>query len=397
MMERRQFLKMIAGASVMAACPLAGTTHASQTPLRTKPPAMGLPAKVFLAGIVKNAPDNDIKQAVRRAAEAATDFSWLSKGDSVFIKPVINSGNPYPATTSPLAVAAMIQLLKEKGAGRVIVGDMSGVEHVRFSPSRLSGSSRVLAESAGMSKTVQAAGGELHFFEEAGWDAFYEDTPQSGVHWKHPVMMPNILREAQHIVLMPRCGRHVLAGCTLGLKAAVGYWRHDTRLEYHHDAATFHHKTAEANTVKTLLAKQRLIVTAADRILTTFGPDNGYVHQPDTGLIIVSESIVAHDMVSLAWLLENRVSIPETEKNGFMDTSNMVPWFANRVVTGWLGGWGQAVSSEAFHKNPLSNVWDDVALNRAYEIYGGVPDVTLEPSDKIVPEHVIKQLHSMTA
>jgi uncharacterized protein (DUF362 family) len=396
-MKRRQFLKMIAGASVMAACPLAGTTHASQTPALTKPLTRGLPAKVFLAGIVRNAPDNDIKDALRRTAEAATDFSWLSKGDSVLIKPVINSGNPYPATTSPLAVAAMIQLLKEKGAGRVIVGDMSGVEHVRFSPLKISGSSRALAESGGMAKAVQTAGGELHFFEEAGWNAFYEDAPQAGAHWKRAIMMPNILKEVQHIALMPRCGRHLLAGCSLGFKAAVGYWRHDTRLEYHHDASTLHAKTAEANTVKTLLDKQRLVVTTADKVLTTFGPDNGYVHQPDTGLMIASSSIVAHDMVSLAWLLDNRADIPNAEKNSFMDTSRTAAWFGNRVVVDWLGGLGQAVSSEGFHKNPLMSVWDDITLNRAYEIYGGVPLVSLECVDKIVPENVIKQLGSMTA
>ncbi|HNR51348.1 MAG TPA: DUF362 domain-containing protein, partial [Deltaproteobacteria bacterium] len=67
-----------------------------------------------------------MKLAIRACAEAATDFSWLSRGDAVFIKPVVNSGNPYPATTSPIAVAAMIELLREKGAGRVVVGDMSG-------------------------------------------------------------------------------------------------------------------------------------------------------------------------------------------------------------------------------------------------------------------------------
>ncbi|MCK9364032.1 MAG: DUF362 domain-containing protein [Syntrophales bacterium] len=108
--------------------------------------------------------------------------------------------------------------------------------------------------------------------------------------------------------------RVVLAGATLGMKAAVGYWRTDTRLEYHRDAATFHEKTAEANTARTLLQKQRLVISAADKILTTFGPDKGHVHQPPTGLVIASESVVAHDMVSLAWLMENRRNIPADKK-----------------------------------------------------------------------------------
>ena len=74
--------------------------------------------------------------AVRRAAVAATDFAWLGRGDAVLIKPVCNSGNAYPATTDPLALHAMIALLRESGAGRVIVADMSGVQFVRFGPDR---------------------------------------------------------------------------------------------------------------------------------------------------------------------------------------------------------------------------------------------------------------------
>ena len=38
-----------------------------------------------------------------------------------FIKPALNSGNPYPATTSPEAIGSMVTLLREKGAGRVIL------------------------------------------------------------------------------------------------------------------------------------------------------------------------------------------------------------------------------------------------------------------------------------
>jgi uncharacterized protein (DUF362 family) len=193
---------------------------------------------VFIAG-TNGGGSEQVNSAVRDAAEAATDFSWLSNGDSVFIKPVLNSGNPYPETTSPIAIGAMLGLLKERGAGRVIVGDMSGAEHVKVLPEGVSGGSRRLMEAAGMAAIIRAMGGEPHFFEEGGWDAFYEDTPAVGPHWKGKLMMPKILREVDHIILMPRCARHVLAGATLGLKAAVGYWRTDTRLEYHRDASSF--------------------------------------------------------------------------------------------------------------------------------------------------------------
>jgi uncharacterized protein (DUF362 family) len=396
-MKRRDFMKAAAGAAAMALCPAAGRAEGSEIPFKARQFTPGSQAKVFLAGVSKGAPEQGIKLAVRDAAEAATDFSWLTKGDAVFIKPVNNSGNPYPATTSPTAIAAMVEILKEKGAGRVIVGDMSGVQYLRFSPTSFSGSSRALMASSGMAKAVETSGAEMHCFEEGGWNAFYEDMPAAGSNWKRGLMMPNILKEVRHIVLMPRCSRHILSGSSLGLKAAVGYWRHDTRLEYHRDAATLQEKTAEGNTVTTLLTKQRLVISAADQLLTTYGPDKGYVFEPDRGLIIASGSVVAHDMISLAWLLENRSMIPASERDGFIDTSKVVPRIANHILNVWLGGWGTALASETMTKNSLNTIWDDRVLTRSYDIFGGVPSILLVSANSAVPETLKKHLGRMTA
>ncbi len=397
-MKRRDFLRLMAGSAAAALSSCAGGNLGTTAGA----PAHGVPARgrdaaVFLAGVSRGADEETVRRAVRAAAEAASDFSWLSRGDSVFIKPVLNSGNPYPATTSPAAIAAMIELLRDRGAGRVVVGDMSGIEHVKLSPGKLSGSSRRLMEASGIARTVLAAGGELHFFEEAGWDAFYEEAPAAASHWKTGIMMPGILKQMDHIVLMPRCARHVLAGSTLGLKAAVGYWRTDTRLEYHREASTLQEKTAEGNTVETLRAKQRLVVTAADRILATFGPDDGYVFEPETGLVIASTSLIAHDMVSLAWLLENRQVIPSSEKDGFMDTSRLVARMGNRYVVSMLGGMGQALFSETFAKDDIRAVWDDRVLMHACRISGGVPGVAIEPVDGNVQDDLRKRLTETTA
>jgi uncharacterized protein (DUF362 family) len=351
-----------------------------------------------LAGVERGASPKAVRSAVRSAAESATNFSWLSRGDAVFIKPALNSGNPYPATTSPEAVGAVVEMLKERGARRVLVGDMCGIEHVKLSPEGLSGSSRSLMQASGMARAALEAGAELHFFEEAGWNAFYEDFPAAGSRWKQGLMMPNILREVDHIILMPRCARHILAGSTLGLKAAVGYWRTDTRLEYHRDASTFQEKTADANTVETLLKKQRLVISAADKILTTFGPDKGHVFWPETGLVMASESVVAHDMVSLAWLLENRLAAPSSEKEGFSDpyTRQWMVSAANHWVVNRLGGLGQALDSERLTRNDINTIWNDRVLNRAYGVFGNMPSVVLEPVNDAVPQALKKRLTECT-
>ena len=188
------------------------------------------------------------------------------------------------------------------------------------------------------------------------------------------------------------------AGSTLGLKAAVGYWRTDTRLEYHRDAATFQEKTAEGNTVGTLLQKQRLVLTAADKILTSFGPDKGYVMQPEIGLVIASESVVAHDMTSLAWLLMNREASPESERDTFSDPyeSQIIVTMGNHWVVGKLGGWLAALTPEGLTRNDINTIWDDRVLNRAYQVLGGRPEIHLKTANPVVPGEVEKRLKEMT-
>ena len=186
----------------------------------------------------------------------------------------------------------------------------------------------------------------------------------------------------------------MLTGSTLGMKAAVGYWRTDTRLEYHRDASSLQEKTAEGNTVATLLKKQRLVLSAADKVLTTFGPDKGCLTEPETGLIIASESVVAHDMVSLAWLLENLRCTPLSKKSGFRDpyTSQLCVSIGNRWIAGKLGGLVPFFTSEKLHRNNIDTIWDDRVLNHAYQIFGGIPLVSLEAADNSIPEALMLQL-----
>jgi uncharacterized protein (DUF362 family) len=349
---------------------------------------------VALAGVTKDSDDPGLMSAVKEAAQAATDFGWLASGDSVLIKPALNSGNPYPATTSPEGIKAMVELLMEKGAGRVVVSDMSGIEFVKLTPDRLKGSSRKLMHASGMAQAALEAGAELHFPEEVGWDAFFEDYPVDTTYWTKGIMMPNILKEVDHIVLMPRCGRHLLLGSSLGMKCAVGYWRTDSRLEYHKNAATIQEKTADANTVNCLRDKQRLVLTTATQILTTLGPNNGFVATPETGLVIASESIVAHDMVSLAWLLHNRAVMTEQEQAGSRDPyqRQVVVGILNRIVVNRLGGIREVAHAERLQRNDIDSIWDDRVLNRAYEVFGGIPRIELVDVVDAIPQEIIEVL-----
>jgi uncharacterized protein (DUF362 family) len=212
-------------------------------------------------------------------------------------------------------------------------------------------------------------------------------------------MMPKILQEVDHIVLMPRCGRHLLLGSSLGMKSAVGYMRTDSRLEYHKNASTIQEKTADANTVKCLRDRQRLVLTTATQVITTKGPDDGFCAKPEAGLVIASESIVAHDMVSLAWLLQNRCSMSDQERADSRDPyeRQVVVENLNRIVVMRLGGFREALQTEKLMRNDIESIWDDRVLNRSYEVFGGIPEVKLVDVGESVPLEIKKELVKMVS
>lgn len=395
--SRRRFGILAAGGVAALAAPR-GSAKAALSPGPLAPSGSSVGAA--LAGVARGSSEERVEDAVRRAALAASDFSWLSRGDRVLIKTVCNSGGAYPFTTDPVAVRAMIGLLKEKGAGTVIVADMSGVQAVRFSKDRTSGSSRALMTQNKMAQAAEAAGAQVQAFEEAGWDGFHQERPVEGSAWPEGVMMPDIVGQVDHIVLMPRCARHVLAGSTLGLKAAVGWWRHDSRLVYHHRGAPLPEKTAEANSVPSLMEKQRLVLSSATKVVSTFGPDNGYVSEPDTGLIIASSSVVAHDMLSLTWLLENLRLAPDSKKSGFMDDPHLSPrvvGLMNRVVVSWLdGGFSKVISGDSPPSVRHQSIWDDRMLRRAFEIFDGVPSLEIADAIGDLPTPIMSLMERST-
>ena len=212
-------------------------------------------------------------------------------------------------------------------------------------------------------------------------------------------MLPIVLREEDHIVLMPRVARHLLAGSTLGLKSAVGWWRHDSRLEYHRDAGTFSEKTADANTVRAIGEKQRLVLSSATKVLTTFGPDSGHVAEPATGIVFASTDLIAHDMTSLGWLLENRAGMSAAERDGLLDdpnTSETIVNLANRMITRWLGGFGEALRAERLRRYDLNRIEDDRVLMRAFAT-GGRPGLELIDADGSLPDALRGRLVARTS
>jgi hypothetical protein len=104
-------------------------------------------------------------------------------------------------------------------------------------------------------------------------------------------------------------------------------------------------------------------------------------------------------MVSLAWLLLNRLAMSDKEKTDARDPykHQIIVENVNRFVVNRLGGIKEAVHAEKLLRNDIDSIWDDRVLNRAYEVFGGVPEVKLVDVGESVPQDLIEALAGMVA
>lgn len=315
-LNRREFLGVSAGIASAAVLTSSKTASASED-VTTQPNLAVLSnyqPEISSTWMAKGEQGNSIDY-IRQVLESTTDFSWLSKGDSVLLKIALNSGEIYPATTDPWLVQSLVAILKEKGAGEILVGDQSGVKDVHWQRNQKRGSSRELCKSASMLSVIEKSGAIPVFFEEAGYDAYVKTEPQGKHHWKSPLWIPSVVTEVDHLIFVPRVASHVMGDITAGFKLSVGFLREDSRLDFHRGGKHFYAMYEEINEVPEIKNKLRLIVTSGRKVLSTIGPDMGDVCEPEQGLVFASQDLLANELLSYAWLQWNRENETSTFAN----------------------------------------------------------------------------------
>jgi hypothetical protein len=116
----------------------------------------------------------------------------------------------------------------------------------------------------------------------------------------------SILDEVDHIIYMPRVSSHVLGDITSGMKLGIGFLREDSRLAFHRGGEHFYEMYEEINHIPDIASKFRLVVSSGRSVLSTFGPDYGYISEPEYGVVFASEDLLAHELLAYAWLQWNR-------------------------------------------------------------------------------------------
>lgn len=208
---------------------------------------------------------------------------FVKKGETVLLKPNYNTADPYPGSSDPEFIRAIIEMLYEAGAGKVIVGERTAFLH-----------SRKVLEKAGIIKVAMDAGAEVRVFGKDGWRVLFD---RKG--WRHVrvnggkfLRRVSVAREAleiEKIVYAPLIKTHHAAEFTGAIKLSMGF------VKPLFDQLMFHAKSlCEKLAELMLVVKPDLIIMDARKVFIKGGPAKGVLREPN--LILASNNQVAIDV-----------------------------------------------------------------------------------------------------
>jgi uncharacterized protein (DUF362 family) len=220
---------------------------------------------------------NDIKKDILRAVDAIGGFNKaIKKGDEILLKPNYNSADPPPASTEPEFLKALIGLLYEHGAGKIIVGESS----------MQSTSTRKVMTKTRTIAALKDSGAELVFFDEGKWVKVDVD----GKHLK-TVSLPETALKPDKLVYCCCMKTHFRADFSLSLKLAFGFAKGSERIGFH--LSHLKEKLVDLN----LVVHPSLIVMDGRKCFITGGPFNGEVREPN--VILASGDRISMDVESI--------------------------------------------------------------------------------------------------
>ena len=216
--------------------------------------------------VSKVKPSGDLKLSIEQAVTAIGGFERLVEpGDTILVKPNFNTADPVPAASDPQFVRAIIELLYEQGAHKVVLGESSTI----------SVSTRDTLERTGMLQAATETGAVVTVFDEEDWV-----TVETGGEFLKRVAVARAALEADKIVYACCLKTHRFADFTMSLKLAMGFVRPQDRLKMH--LWRLREKLVDLN----LILKPDLILMDARLCFISGGPSKGTIREP--GLVLAS-------------------------------------------------------------------------------------------------------------
>jgi uncharacterized protein (DUF362 family) len=218
-----------------------------------------------------------LKEDILRSVDLIGGFDKvIEKGDEVLLKPNYNSADAPPASSDPEFLRALVELMFEYGAGKVVVGESS----------MQTTSTRKTMSKAGTMEKLKDSGAETVFFDEGKW-------VKVNVGGKYLKMVSLAERALQVDKLVYSCcmKTHFRADFSLSLKLAFGFTKGSERIGFH--LMHLKEKLVDLN----LVVHPSLIVMDGRKCFITGGPFSGELREPN--VILASGDRVAMDVEAI--------------------------------------------------------------------------------------------------
>lgn len=286
-MDRRDFLKTSAAIGGIALAHPILNSHAMTRLLLSDTPASNFDksAKAYLSFVRTN----DRAAGVKKALDLL-DYNSVS-GKSLFVKPNFNSADPAPGSTHNDVLGALIESLRQKKAGRITVGDRSGM-----------GDTRKVMRRKDIFKMAEELKFNAMVFDELSAED-WEMIDREDFHWQRGFAVPKPVLAADGIIQTCCLKTHRYGGhFTMSLKNSVGlaakYVPGDSYnyMNELHSSAYQRHMIAEINASY----QPDLVVMDGIEAFVEGGPASG--KKVNTGIIIAGTDRIAIDAVGVAIL-----------------------------------------------------------------------------------------------
>ncbi len=247
-----------------------------------------------------------LKDAIRLAVEKIGGLKkTLRPEDRILLKANYNSDDPYPASTDPAFLTAVVELMREEGLAYLTLGERSGWPWMP--------TARVLRE-MGVFELAEELDLKVVDFDAGPW---MDVRLGPEAKWWKKVAFHKSLKEYDKIVFLPCMKHHFLSRFTMSLKLTVGLTHPVDMRHLHADRALG--KTGEPMELKMVEIASPvvpdLIIMDGRKSFVTGGPDVGEIADPE--VILASGDRLAIDVEGVKILQsyprENLINMPVWE------------------------------------------------------------------------------------
>ena len=213
------------------------------------------------------------------------------EGREVAVKANFNSDDPFPATTHPDTLEAILGEIADAGARRVRIAERSGM-----------GETEVVLARRGVTGVAERAGAEVVVLDDLpreGWEAI----PSTDLHWERGFLVARLFRDSDAVIQTCCLKAHRFGGhVSLSLKNLIGAVAAKDPEDGYNYMAELHSSPHQRRMIAEVNKFCPCDVTIMDATagFSTGGPERGDLIGP--GVMLASADRIALDAVAIALL-----------------------------------------------------------------------------------------------